>query len=218
MRLHIVVYSPTLLSTLPYCALWNNNNNTQQHNRKASYKALHLIETRDCIVHIHQPVGTAIHITGCHDTVVRVPSCQQLRIHESSKLDLHVRTKSGPILEDSTAIRFVVSSNDPITRDVKDFSWLRNGVPSPNFKILIVDNASRDQKENTNMSGHVQGTTDNRNQDTTGHSDNRKGHDGQQAIEESQGTVQTGVVQASLQINADDDEDDDDDDDDEDEL
>ena len=76
-----------------------------------------------------QPISSSIHITGCSECEVHCSS-QQLRIHQSCDLVLQVEMLAGAILEDSSRLLFRGSN-----LDVKDFNWLRAGVPSPNFRI-----------------------------------------------------------------------------------
>ena len=63
-------------------------------------------------------------------------TCHQLRMHESNTLDCYVTVGSGPILEDCTNIVFRASRKDDLVYDAKDFNWLRNGIPSPNFCVV----------------------------------------------------------------------------------
>jgi hypothetical protein len=71
----------------------------------------------------------AIHVTACHKCSINAYA-QQLRLHESSDLLCEVEVAAGAILEDCTRLVFVSDSIE-----VKDFNWLRTGVPSPNFQI-----------------------------------------------------------------------------------
>lgn len=57
-------------------------------------------------------------------------------MHDSRALKCRVTVGSGPILEDCTDILFYASSKNDMVHDAKDFNWLRNGVPSPNFCIV----------------------------------------------------------------------------------
>jgi hypothetical protein len=72
-------------------------------------------------------------------------TCHQLRMHESKDLKCHVKVGTGPILEDCTGIILHASGEEnDLTYDAKDFNWLRNRVPSPNFCIVKESDESRD--------------------------------------------------------------------------
>ena len=74
-------------------------------------------------------------MTACHD--VELQACShQLRIHTSCCLQLTVQVQSGPILEDCHDVTFYTTCKNDVVYDTKDFCWLRNGVPSPNFCII----------------------------------------------------------------------------------
>jgi hypothetical protein len=45
-----------------------------------------------------------------------------------------VKISAGAILEDCTRVTFYTNTTDA-TLDVRDFNWLRSGVPSPNYTI-----------------------------------------------------------------------------------
>lgn len=100
--------------------------------------SFHLQNVINSRVVISQPIEGAIHITGC-DHLELKGSCHQLRLHECKNLQCRVQVGSGPILEDCTDIVFFASSDNNLLRDTKDFSWLRNGVPSPNYFIVDDD-------------------------------------------------------------------------------
>lgn len=105
--------------------------------RNATYKALHLQNVSSTAIRVSHPVEGAIHVTACCGMEL-YGSCHQLRIHECKQAKFHVQVQSSPILEDSTGIIFFTSGNknDDAVHDAKDFNWLRNGVPSPNFEIV----------------------------------------------------------------------------------
>lgn len=106
--------------------------------RNGNYKALHIQNVSDSIVRVVNAIGGAVHVTACQDLEL-FASSHQLRMHESSSLKCHVSVGSGPILEDCTGIVFYVSankSNGDFVYDAKDFNWLRNGLPSPNFCLV----------------------------------------------------------------------------------
>jgi hypothetical protein len=88
-----------------------------------------VVQSSKTTIRVTEPVSSAIHVTDCHDCSVHAKA-QQLRLHESTDLECHVDLVAGAILEDCTRVVFV--SNNV---DVKDFNWLRTGIPSPNFCI-----------------------------------------------------------------------------------
>ena len=99
--------------------------------RHGSYQSLHLQGVSNCTVRLLQAVQGAIHVTDCHDTSLWSQS-HQLRLHESSNLACHSVVSAGAILEDCTNLVFYTATT---TLDVRDFNWLKSGIPSPNFKI-----------------------------------------------------------------------------------
>jgi hypothetical protein len=105
---------------------------------------MHLVDTAHVTIVVSQSIASSIHITNCQQCELTARS-QQLRIHESTELRFHVQLVAGAILEESKDIVFV-GGND---LDVKDFNWLRTGVPSPNFRIepLSETNATGDATE-----------------------------------------------------------------------
>ena len=72
------------------------------------------------------------------DCVLWVPACQQLRIHEATKLDVYCRVLSRAIIEDSSEVGFSLPDSR-LSRDewpVDDFNWLCLDVPSPNWHTI----------------------------------------------------------------------------------
>lgn len=94
------------------------------------YPSLHLVDVKDSHVVVVQSISRAIHVTSCSGTSITA-TCQQLRLHESVDLQLHVTVSAGAIMEESRGIVFF----SPDHLDVKDFDWLRANVPSPNFSL-----------------------------------------------------------------------------------
>ncbi len=74
-------------------------------------------------------------------------SCQQLRLHGSTGLDCYVFFEGGAILEDCSRVTFW-RRRDVSMGDVRDFNWLKNGVPSPNFVIEEDSNEATIDVEN----------------------------------------------------------------------
>ena len=93
------------------------------------------------------PIASSIHITNCHNCQLKaVGSAQQLRIHESTGLRFQVPLVAGAILEESKDIVFLFDGSNT-DADVKDFNWLRTGVPSPNYRIESANEEMRPQVE-----------------------------------------------------------------------
>lgn len=96
---------------------------------------MHIQNVTNCVIHITNTIDGAIHVTACQEMILNA-TCHQLRMHESTHLECHVMVGSGPILEDCTDIIFFACQESDLVYDAKDFNWLRNGVPSPNFRIV----------------------------------------------------------------------------------
>jgi Tubulin binding cofactor C len=133
------------------------------------YPSVHAVRVQHSTLTLQHGVPRgAIHVTNCHHLTLHVHGpIQQLRMHESSHVDVHlaprirnddnaaaasiahavVAVTGGIILEGCSAVTFHVhgapSSSSPSaatstrgTLDVKDFSFLKRGVPSPNYAVL----------------------------------------------------------------------------------
>jgi hypothetical protein len=90
---------------------------------------------------VRESIQSAVHITSCQHVQLTAVA-QQLRLHESTDLTCRVQWQAGAILEDCTRVVFFVEKTDTdeetntvVDCDVKDFNWLRTGIPSPNFTI-----------------------------------------------------------------------------------
>lgn len=124
------------------------------HNSDKPLEALHLVDLTQVVITLAHPVASSIHVTHCQDCQVVPTKCQQLRIHESVRLDFQqVLLGAGAILEASEDILFGVV-DDTTVLDVKDFHWLRTGVPSPNFRIVFAESSKvvEDQKAEESIS------------------------------------------------------------------
>jgi hypothetical protein len=129
-----------------------------------NYKALHIQNVSFSTIHIAHAVEGALHVTACHD--VELEACShQLRIHASTFLKLTVHVQSGPILEDCHDVVFYTTCKDDVVNDTKDFCWLRNGVPSPNFCIIL---QQQETNENSRYDCKVGNGVDNENVTFTG--------------------------------------------------
>jgi hypothetical protein len=96
------------------------------------------------VVRVANAIDGAVHVTACREMELHA-TCHQLRMHESHDLKCHAMVGSGPILEDCTGIIFYVSGQEnDLVYDAKDFNWLRNGVPSPNFRIVEESDETKD--------------------------------------------------------------------------
>lgn len=96
--------------------------------------AIHLLDIQHSRIEIHCPVPGAIHVTNCNRTTLQSQS-QQLRLHDSEELQCHVLVSAGVILEDCSRIKFFLKEQQSPRLDVKDFNWLKAGVPSPHFSF-----------------------------------------------------------------------------------
>ena len=116
--------------------------------RHGSYQSLHLVNVIQSTVVQHVVGGSiqgAIHITHCRHVSCVVHSCQQVRLHESTDLQLKIGiVKGGAILEDCHRIVFVANSIAASKAlEVRDFSFLKRGKPSPNYTIEIEPTSSQ---------------------------------------------------------------------------
>ena len=99
-----------------------------------SVQALHIVESSHLAICVREPIQSAVHITSCQHVQLTAVA-QQLRLHESTDLTCRVQLHAGAILEDCTRVEFFVEKETDV--DVKDFNWLRTGIPSPNFTTQI---------------------------------------------------------------------------------
>jgi Tubulin binding cofactor C len=100
-------------------------------------------------IYVYNPIQGAIHITDCHHcTLYILMTAHQLRVHETFDLKCYIRigVSAGIILEECKRVMFYSirsKTANPTAQcqplDVKDFEWLRSGVPSPNYSISEVD-------------------------------------------------------------------------------
>ena len=90
----------------------------------------------------------SVHVTNCSGATIVLVECQQIRLHDSEDLTCHVEQNAssvGAILEGCARIVFSISPSSlsdeqrhqPLLLDAKDFNWLRNGIPSPNFRVVV---------------------------------------------------------------------------------
>ena len=119
--------------------------------RTKPLQALHLVDTNHTTIQVEQHISSAIHVTSCHHVKITA-TCQQARLHTSSDLTCHFDVvTAGAILEDCVRIIFVTTDNAAAAAttttllEVKDFNWLRTGIPSPNFRIIQPETDARQQ-------------------------------------------------------------------------
>jgi hypothetical protein len=96
---------------------------------------LHLVGIKESTIRIMQPVRGAVHVTDCDGVELYVKS-QQLRLHTSTHLKCYIRVSAGAILEDCHNIQFFTPEGD---LEIKDFNWLRTGLNSPNYTVVMRD-------------------------------------------------------------------------------
>jgi hypothetical protein len=124
--------------------------------RQNNLRELHISEASNCTIHADSSmISGALHVTKCTNLDLSIQAAHQLRIHESSELRIHIAEPSqvaGAILENCSNVMFYIAADSQDMRaesnfnavaikllDVKDFSWLHRGVPSPNFRLVSKD-------------------------------------------------------------------------------
>lgn len=120
--------------------------------RRGFYQSIHLMDVCDSSILITNSIDGAIHVTDCHNLTLR-STCQQLRLHGSTGLECYVLFKGGAILEDCSRVTFWKRRDAPVG-DIRDFNWLKNGIPSPNF-IVEEEGQSTLDFERTNADTEV---------------------------------------------------------------
>ncbi|KAF3939276.1 hypothetical protein ABW19_dt0207813 [Dactylella cylindrospora] len=88
-----------------------------------------------------------VHMTSLNGSVL-VVKCKQFRLHDSKDLDVYLSCRSRPIIERCKGVRFArlpkafggEDGDDDEARDmwrqVDDFNWLKEGKPSPNWRVM----------------------------------------------------------------------------------
>jgi hypothetical protein len=114
---------------------------------------LRLVNLDNCKVFCG-PVDGSLYLEDAKDSVV-MAAAHQVRIHKSTHVDFYLRSRSYPIIEKCSDVRFAPYSFDfegsrerlegaklgeenDLWSDVKDFGWLKS-TPSPNWSILPVE-------------------------------------------------------------------------------
>lgn len=109
---------------------------------------LHIVQANCTKIFVQGDSLRAIHVTDCHNGSSIHACAQQLRLHESTDLTCTVDLAAGAILEDCTRLVFCNTSTTAAgnSLEVKDFNWLRTGIPSPNFKIIQAEPITTQQE------------------------------------------------------------------------
>ncbi|KAL7579166.1 hypothetical protein ACA910_011339 [Epithemia clementina (nom. ined.)] len=91
----------------------------------------------------------ALHVTNCTNCTFENGQTQQMRLHESSSLQIrNFEITAGAILEGCRHVQFFVvhedddDDDDDLHRKIRDFDWLKPGMPSPNFTIIATTASS----------------------------------------------------------------------------
>jgi len=127
---------------------------------KGTFESMHIIDTKHTTLDIMKPIKGPVHVTDCHDAIINIAFCRQLRIHDCTNISFKCHVGSGPIIEGSNKMKFYQRDynfeKDGETKvqnlywDVKDFQWLKSLVKSPNFEVIPND----DDKINENNGQH----------------------------------------------------------------
>ena len=107
---------------------------------------LHIKDSTETEITVHEPVSSAIHVTGCQSCNLKA-SGQQLRLHDSTNLTCEVNIGAGAILEDCSGLVFATTKE---SIDVRDFNWLRSGEPSPNYEIRYIEMERKEEVPSSN--------------------------------------------------------------------
>jgi hypothetical protein len=119
-----------------------------------SVQALHIVESSHVTIGVREPIQSAVHITSCQHVQLTAVA-QQLRLHESTNLTCRVQLHAGAILEDCSRVVFYVEHKETDV-DVKDFNWLRTGIPSPNFTIQIQIQQPKEKERGVTITAAVE--------------------------------------------------------------
>lgn len=115
---------------------------------KGPANTIHMERVTNCRI-ISAPTLTSVRIVACSHCEFSL-SCHQLRIDSATDSVFHVLTRSGPIIENSSRLKFTtydyeypeleqdlqhcgLSRDQDLGRDVQDFNWLSPDQPSPNW-------------------------------------------------------------------------------------
>ena len=127
----------------------------------AKMAVLRLVDLTSCRVFCG-PVGGSLYLEGCRNSVV-MAAAHQARIHHAHRVDFYLRTRSYPIIEKCSEVRFApyafsfegrdaalerekLSEENDLWSDVKDFGWLKS-TQSPNWTVLPQDQRVEEVRE-----------------------------------------------------------------------
>lgn len=116
--------------------------------------SLQMSHLTNCVI-LCGPVQRSVFADNCTNCKL-IFGCQQLRLHSSSHCDLYMHVTCRAIIEDCQQIRVApfnltyANINDDFAKagldlsknnwaDVADFNWLSADVPSPNWRIIDID-------------------------------------------------------------------------------
>jgi len=114
---------------------------------------IHISNISNCII-LSGPVSTSVMVFDCSSSILSI-SCQQLRVHRTTKTDVYLHTTARAIIEDCKSVRVAPFSwaypgmegdfqTAGLDREVNhweqvgDFNWLAADKPSPNWSVLPV--------------------------------------------------------------------------------
>ena len=121
-----------------------------------SYISITLQFVRNSVILLHNSIiHSSIHISNCYGCKIYINQTQQLRIHNSYDLKMYITHSivAGAILEECQRITFYDHCDDNFichdeqkqevknghnNLNVRDFEWMRNGIPSPNYEIINI--------------------------------------------------------------------------------
>lgn len=131
---------PLVWRRLQKCSIKWQSTNTK-NSTKGGGDVLHLIELADCQLEISATLSS-IHVTDCHNVILRISRVQQVRLHTSKQVQVWGQITGGAILESCHQIG--ITSNCP---NAQDFNWLKASRPSPNLERLIEEAPSEQSTE-----------------------------------------------------------------------
>jgi len=119
----------------------------------AKVAVLRLVNLTNCRVFCG-PVEGSLYLEEARDSLV-MAAAHQVRLHKANKVDFYLRSRSYPIIEKCSEVRFApysfrydgleaelertrLDEENELWTDVKDFGWLKS-TPSPNWAILPVE-------------------------------------------------------------------------------
>jgi len=115
---------------------------------------LHLTSLTECRVLVG-PTPTSVFLEGVSECTLAI-SCQQLRMHNTTRSHVYLHTTARAIIEDCKDVQFApytwsypgIEEDYQLTglardinhwQDIGDFNWLATDTPSPNWSLLPQD-------------------------------------------------------------------------------